>query len=99
MNQKLLPRADVTGRVMASEVLMMTPALSAIIRDHRFEQIYGLMQVGSIHGMHTMDSSLYHLLTGGFITIEDALLHARDTVAMREDFKEWLREQSKPKRR
>ena len=99
VNQKLLPRADVTGRVMASEVLMMTPALSAIIRDHRFEQIYGLMQVGSIHGMHTMDSSLYHLLTGGFITIEDALLHARDTVAMREDFKEWLREQSKSKRR
>jgi len=95
VNQKLLPRADATGRVMASEVMVITPALSAIIRDHRFEQIYGLMQVGSIHGMHTMDSSLLHLLTGGFISIEDALLHARDAGAIREDFKAWLRANGK----
>ena len=99
VNQKLLPRADSPGRVMASEVMVVTPAISAIIRDHRFEQLYGLMQVGSIHGMHTMDSSLYHLLTGGFITAEDALLHARDPAAMKEDFKEWLREQNRTQRR
>ena len=99
VNQKLLPRADSPGRVMASEVMVVTPAISAIIRDHRFEQLYGLMQVGSIHGMHTMDSSLYHLLTGGFITAEDALMHARDPAAMKEDFKEWLREQNRAQRR
>lgn len=99
VNQKLLPRADTPGRVMASEVMVVTPAISAIIRDHRFEQLYGLMQVGSIHGMHTMDSSLYHLLTGGFITAEDALMHARDPAAMKEDFKEWLREQNRAQRR
>ena len=98
VNQKLLPRADQPGRVMASEVLVMTPALSAIVRDHRFEQIYGLMQVGSVHGMHTMDSSLYHLLTGGFISAEDAILHARDPAAMKEDFKEYLRAQTKARR-
>jgi len=95
VNQKLLPRADTPGRVMASEVMVITPALSAIIRDHRFEQIYGLMQVGTVHGMHTMDSSLFHLLTGGFITIEEALIHARDPGAMKEDFKDWLRTQGK----
>ncbi len=99
VNQKLLPRADAAGRVMASEVLVMTPALAAVVRDHRFEQAYGLLQVGSVHGMHTMDSSLYHLLTGGYITIEDALLHARDAAALREDYKEWLREQSRAQRR
>jgi twitching motility protein PilT len=99
VNQKLLPRADAPGRVMASEVMVVTPAISAIIRDHRFEQLYGLMQVGSIHGMHTMDSSLYHLLTGGFITAEDALMHARDPAALKEDFKEWLREQNRAQRR
>jgi Tfp pilus assembly ATPase PilU len=57
------------------------------------------MQVGSVHGMHTMDSSLYHLLTGGFITAEDALMHARDPAALKEDFKEWLREQNRAQRR
>ena len=99
VNQKLLPRADAPGRVMASEVMVVTPAISAIIRDHRFEQLYGLMQVGTVHGMHTMDSSLYHLLTNGFITAEDALLHARDPVAMRADFKEYLREQNRTQQR
>jgi twitching motility protein PilT len=38
VNQKLLPRADAPGRVMASEVMVVTPAISAVIRDHRFEQ-------------------------------------------------------------
>ena len=99
VNQKLLPRADSPGRVMASEVMVVTPAMSAVIRDHRFEQIYGLIQVGSVHGMHTMDSSLFHLLTGGFITAEDALMHARDPAAMKDDFKVWLREQNRAQRR
>ena len=99
VNQKLLPRADSPGRVMASEVMVVTPAISAVIRDHRFEQIYGLIQVGSVHGMHTMDSSLFHLLTGGFITAEDALMHARDPAAMKDDFKVWLREQNRAQRR
>lgn len=99
VNQKLLPRADAPGRVMASEVMVVTPAIAAIIRDHRFEQLYGLMQVGTVHGMHTMDSSLYHLLTHGYITAEDALIHARDPAAMREDFKVWLREQNKAQQR
>ena len=99
VNQKLLSRADVPGRVMASEVMVITPANAATIRDHRIEQIYGLMQVGTVHGMHTMDSSLYHLLTNGFITFEDALIHARDPAAMREDFKEWLRGQNKAQHR
>lgn len=98
INQKLLPRADQPGRVMASEVMVMTPALSAIVRDHRFEQLYGLMQVGAIHGMHTMDSSLYHLLTNGFITAEDALLHARDPHALKQDFKDFLKAQEKARR-
>ena len=49
--------------------------------------------------MHTMDSSLYHLLTNGFITAEDALINARDPAAMRQDFKEWLKEQNKNQRR
>ncbi len=95
INQKLFTRADAPGRVMASEVMVVTPAIAAVIRDHRFEQLYGLIQVGTVHGMHTMDSSLYHLLTGGFITAEDALLHARDPAALKEDFKEFLKAQNR----
>jgi twitching motility protein PilT len=91
VHQKLLPRADAPGRVMASEIMVMTPALSAVIREHRFEQIYGLMQVSAVHGMHTMDNSLLHLLKGGFISLEDALMHSRDTALLKSDFQDWLR--------
>ncbi|MES2708265.1 MAG: PilT/PilU family type 4a pilus ATPase [Verrucomicrobiota bacterium] len=98
VHQKLLPRADIPGRVMASEVMVLTPALSAVIRDHRFEQIYGLMQVSAVHGMHTMDNSLLHLLKGGFISLENALLHARDVALLKADFQEWLRTTERAKR-
>lgn len=91
VHQKLLIRADTAGRVMASEVMVMTPALAAVIRDHRFEQIYGLMQVSAVHGMHTMDNSLLHLLKGGFISLEDAMQHARDGLLLKADFQDWLR--------
>lgn len=93
--QKLLARADTVGRVMASEVMVLTPAIAAVIRDHRFEQMYGLMQLGAVHGMHTLDQSLLHLLEEGFISLEDAVLHARDPAAIKADFKEWLRMQER----
>lgn len=97
VHQKLLPRADVTGRAMASEVMVMTPALSAVIREHRFEQIHGLMQVSAVHGMHTMDDSLLHLLKGGFISLENAMLHARDVALLKSNFQEWLRSTQRAK--
>lgn len=98
INQRLMTRVDAPGRVMASEILTNTPAIAAVIREHRFEQIYGLMQVGAVHGMHTMDDSLLHLLKGGYVDLEEALLHARDPEQLRSDFQFWLKAQAKTRR-
>ncbi len=72
--QQLLPRADGMGLVLASEVLVMTPAVRNLIRENKLHQIYSVMQSGqSHHGMQTMNQSLASLYEKGLITYEQAL--------------------------
>jgi len=70
--QYLLPRADGKGRVLATEVLMFTPAIRNLIRKARTEQIYSYIESGAEFGMHTMDSSLMDLFRRGLITKDTA---------------------------
>ncbi len=70
--QHLLPRADGKGRVLATEVLMFTPAIRNLIRKARTEQIYSYLESGAEFGMHTMDSSLMDLFRRGLITKDTA---------------------------
>ncbi|MEZ5305065.1 MAG: PilT/PilU family type 4a pilus ATPase [Verrucomicrobiales bacterium] len=78
VSQQLIPRADEAGRVMASEIMIANHGISACIRDRKFEQILGLMQIGAHDGMHTIDDSLAHLYKGGYISIEQAIALCRD---------------------
>jgi twitching motility protein PilT len=76
VSQILLPRADGQGRVAAREVLVVTPAIAAIIREAKTHQIYSAIQTGSHEGMCTMEKSLSDLYQAGAITEEDALSKA-----------------------
>jgi twitching motility protein PilT len=76
--QKLLPRSDGEGRVLALEVCVATPAIRNIIRERREHQIYSEMQTGRKHQMHTMDSALLQLYQKGEISYDAALSHAHD---------------------
>jgi twitching motility protein PilT len=76
--QKLLPRLDTGGRVLASEVLVANNGIRACIREQKWEQIPGLMEVGRNDGMHTFDASLAHLAACGYLSQEEAITHARD---------------------
>jgi Tfp pilus assembly ATPase PilU len=42
------------------------------------------MEVGTQAGMHTIDASLAHLANGRFISLQDAIDHARDPDFIRE---------------
>src|ERR1700716_4471403 len=68
MTQQLLPNADGSGRVVATEVLVPTPAVRNLIREGKTHQIYSVLQTGSSVGMQTMDSSLATLVRAGKIT-------------------------------
>lgn len=71
-SQLLLPRANGTGRVLATEVLIATPGIRNLIREQEIEQIPTIIQTGSQYGMKTMDRSLKDLYQSGVISYEVA---------------------------
>ncbi len=73
VTQTLVPRANGRGRAMAAEVLVVTPAIRALIRDDKVHQIYSSMQAGKKFGMTTLNDALYALVIGKDITAEDAI--------------------------
>ncbi len=95
VSQRLMPRADVPGRVMASEVMIVNQGIRSAIHDHRFEQIYGLMQIGASQGMHTFDDSYLHLACNGHIHLDEALRYARHPEDLQINFREHLRTQKR----
>jgi len=68
MTQQLLPTADGSGRVVATEVLVPNPAVRNLIREGKTHQIYSVLQTSSAQGMQTMDASLATLVREGKIT-------------------------------
>jgi twitching motility protein PilT len=77
ITQQLLPTADGSGRVVASEVLVPTPAVRNLIREGKTHQIYSVLQTSSASGMQTMDSSLATLVRSGVIS--QSLAESRST--------------------
>jgi twitching motility protein PilT len=73
VTQQLLPTADGTGRVLAIEILIATPAVRNMIREGKTHMIYSSMQAGGKFGMQTMDQSLAELVKKNKITYELAL--------------------------
>lgn len=59
--QQLLPTIAGDGRVAATEVLIVTPAVRNLIREEKVHQISSVMQTGQEVGMQTMNQSLYDL--------------------------------------
>src|SRR4051794_35570715 len=76
LTQQLLPTADGSGRVVAVEALVPTPAIRNLIREGKTHQIYSAIQTGGSHGMQTMDGALADLVRKGKITRELAMLRA-----------------------
>jgi twitching motility protein PilT len=68
VTQQLLPTADGSARVVASEVLVPTPAIRNLIREGKTHQIYSALQTSGAVGMQTMDSHLAQLVRMGKIT-------------------------------
>lgn len=76
--QQLIPRADQPGRVLATELLVMTAAARNLIREGKTHQLHTVIQTGGKQGMHTLDTSLKGLYEKRFISIQEALLRCSD---------------------
>jgi twitching motility protein PilT len=73
ITQTLLPKAKGRGRAMAAEILVVTPAIRALIRDDKVHQIYSLMQSGKKYGMQTLNDALYQLYMSREVTDEECM--------------------------
>jgi len=74
--QILLPRKDGQGRIAAREVMIMTPAISNLIREGKTHMIYGAIDTGAKFGMTAMDKALADMVKGGLVEPEEALPRA-----------------------
>ncbi len=62
------------GRVMAQEIMCVTPAISNLIREAKTAQIYSAIQTGGKYGMVTLEAALKNLYDNKLVLFEDALL-------------------------
>lgn len=75
--QTLLPKKG-GGRIAALEVLIVTPAISNLIREGKTFQIPSSMQTGKNVGMVMLNDALMDLVKKGFVEPRDAYIKAVD---------------------
>lgn len=78
VSQRLLPREDGKGRVLAYELLKNSTAISNLIREGKTHQVYSVIETNTKEGMVTMDRSIKRLYMEGAITYDDAVAHVRN---------------------
>lgn len=76
VSQRLLPIKDREGRVPAVEVLINSPMIADMIKDHRIDEIRSAMEKSGEWGMQTFDQSLFYLYERDLITYDDAIKNA-----------------------
>jgi twitching motility protein PilT len=77
ISQTLLPKKG-GGRVAALEILIVTPAISNLIREGKTFQIPSSMQTGKAQGMVVLNDALIELVKNGTVEPRDAYLKAID---------------------
>ena len=82
VSQRLVPKADGSGRVACFEVMHSTDAIRNNIRGNKIFQIANTMQTSRKEGMITMDEALAEALAAGLITRETALEYAENPDAV-----------------
>lgn len=77
VSQKLLPSVS-GGRVLAKEVLWLTPASRAAIKNGNTSEIYQMIWQGSDQGMTTLEQDLARLVSRGEVRTETAISYANN---------------------
>ncbi|MBI3187889.1 MAG: PilT/PilU family type 4a pilus ATPase [Gammaproteobacteria bacterium] len=76
VSQRLIPKADGTGRAAAVEIMLNTPLMADLIYKGNVHEMKELMTKSTEYGMQTFDQALFHLYEDDVITYEDALRNA-----------------------
>ncbi len=77
VSQKLIPSLD-GKRVLAKEVLLVTPSVKAAIKNNNTSEIYMMINQGGAQGMITMEQDLKRLYLAKKISLETAITYANN---------------------
>jgi twitching motility protein PilT len=84
LSQELCPLATGRGRIAAYEFMVVTPAISNLIRENKTYRIDSSIQTGRKLGMQLLDEHLWQLYETGKITLEEMLNKARQPGALQD---------------
>jgi twitching motility protein PilT len=87
VSQKLLKRADGSGRIAAQEILVVTPTIANQLEEGQSSDIYGAIRqdgTDGFWGMQTMNQALEGYVNEEFITEKEALLNAGNTAELKQ---------------
>ncbi|MBQ2263841.1 MAG: type IV pilus twitching motility protein PilT [Oscillospiraceae bacterium] len=73
VSQTLLPKRDGSGRIAAMEILAVTDACAAMIRDDKVHLLLSAIQSGKQHGMMCLDQELARMTKRGIVSESDAI--------------------------
>jgi twitching motility protein PilT len=80
--QQLLPKKG-GGRVLAQEILRITPAIKNLIREDKLHQVYSQMQMNQEETkMITMNQSIKRSLDSGIIDVDTAMSYSNNPEEM-----------------
>lgn len=73
ISQRLVPRAEGSGRAPAVEIMINSAMVSKLIQENRLELLPAAIEAGREEGMMTFNQCLLDLVNNGIITQEDAV--------------------------
>ncbi len=78
LSQVLLARSDKPGRIAGYEFMVVTPAISNLIRESKTFRIDSAIQTGKKFGMQLLDEHLWSIFSKGIITAEEMVENSRN---------------------
>ena len=87
--QALLPRVDVRGMIAAYEFMVVTSAISNLIRESKVFRIPSAIQTGKKYGMQLLDDHLFKMATEGKVSDEEAIDRSQNAGDLAEKLKAW----------
>jgi twitching motility protein PilT len=86
IGQVLVPKIR-GGRVVAQEVLLMTPEVAAVLGEGEAWQLRAAIEASATHGMVPLNEVLVDLVRTGEVRAEDAYRHSPNRAALLAQFK------------
>lgn len=84
VSQKLIPKIDGEGRVVAVEIMIATPTISKLVEEGRSGQVYAAISEGGYWGMQTMNQCLTKFFKAGLISEEEAYISAGNLTELKQ---------------